>query len=132
MKKVGLITYYGDNYGGILQAYALQQMAKVNGLDCYLVSNEFLGQKSGLKKMNGRLANLASAICNSLRYLAKRKTYHQYAVQNTSEAKKFEAFRRENLRVYKTGCTSYSEYLKTPSQYDVYLCGSDQICNPVR
>ena len=25
-KKVGLITYYGNNYGGCLQAYAIQQV----------------------------------------------------------------------------------------------------------
>lgn len=27
-KKVGLITYYGNNYGGCLQAYAIQQTIK--------------------------------------------------------------------------------------------------------
>lgn len=130
MKKVGLITYYGDNYGGVLQAYALQQMVKANHLDCELISNEFLNRKSGLKKMKGRIANLAAAIKKPSDYLAKRRTYHQYAAQNASKAKKFEAFRGENLRIHKTGYTSYHEYLKKPPQYDVYLCGSDQIWNP--
>jgi len=130
MKKVGLITYYGDNYGGVLQAYALQQIVNTNGFKCDLISNEFLSRKSGLKKMKGKLANLTAAIRNPFDYLAKRRTYHQYAAQNVSKAKKFAAFRREKLCIHETGYTSYGEYLKNPPQYDVYLCGSDQIWNP--
>ena len=42
MKKVGLITYYGENYGGMLQAYALQQYVKNIGYDCKIISNDFL------------------------------------------------------------------------------------------
>ncbi len=130
MKKVGLITYYGDNYGGILQAYALQQIVNANGFDCELVSNDFLNKKSGSKRMKDIFYNLSFAIKNPFNYLAKRKTYHQFAPHNAIKAKKFETFRRENLRIHKTGYLSYGEYLQNPPQYDVYLCGSDQIWNP--
>lgn len=130
MKKVGLITYYGDNYGGVLQAYALQQTVMASGFACELISNEFLCRKSGLKRLQCKLANLTSAIKNPVDYLAKRKIYHQYAAQNASKVEKFETFRREKLCIHKTGYTCYDEYLKNPPQYDVYLCGSDQIWNP--
>lgn len=130
MKKVGLITYYGNNYGGVLQAYALQQMVKANGFDCNLISNEFLNRQSGWKKVRGRVRSLTSLIRNPFGYLAKRRTYRQYMSQNASRAKKFEAFRCDNLCIHKTGYSSYSDYLENPPQYDVYLCGSDQIWNP--
>lgn len=130
MKKVGLITYYGDNYGGVLQAYALQQMVKANHLDCELISNEFLNRKTGLKKMKEKMANLLCAIKNPSDYLAKRRTYQQYSSQTSSKAKRFEDFRCKNLCINKTGYTCYDDYVKNPPQYDVYLCGSDQIWNP--
>lgn len=130
MKKVGLITYYGDNYGGVLQAYALQKLVKTNGFDCELISNEFLYHGSRSKKRKARLENLAAAIKNPAAYLAKRRTYQQYAAQRTLRAKNFAAFRENNLHICKKGYASYDEYLKKPPEYDVYLCGSDQIWNP--
>ena len=130
MKKVGLITYYGDNYGGVLQAYALQQMVKANHFDCEIISNDFLNKKSGREKRKDKLANLVAAIKNPSDYLGKRRIYHQNAPQIASKAKKFEMFRRENLCINKTGYASYDEYLENTPQYDVYLCGSDQIWNP--
>jgi hypothetical protein len=42
MKKVGLITYYGENYGAMLQAYALQMCVKEKGYECSIISNDFL------------------------------------------------------------------------------------------
>ena len=46
MKKVGIVTHYGENYGGMLQAYALQRYVKERGYDCKLISNDFLYDKS--------------------------------------------------------------------------------------
>lgn len=130
MKKIGLITYYGNNYGGVLQAYALQQMVIANGFECEIISNNFLNRKSVYKKMKGKMVNLISAMKNPSHYFDKRRTYHQYAAQNASKIKKFEEFRHQNLCIYHTGFSSYGDYLKNPPEYDVYLCGSDQIWNP--
>ncbi len=130
MKKVGLITYYGDNYGGVLQAYALQQMVKANGMDCQLISNDFLYQSSGSRTLKSKLSNLAAAIKNPREYLAKRKTYHQNAALTAAKAREFEKFRQAHLSIHQTGYTSYEQYVSNPPAFDVYLCGSDQIWNP--
>ncbi|MBE6763296.1 MAG: polysaccharide pyruvyl transferase family protein [Ruminococcaceae bacterium] len=130
MKKVGLITYYGDNYGGVLQAYALQQMVRANHCSCELISNDFLYQPNGTKKFWGKWANLTAILKDPKGYFAKRKVYHQYAGQRKAKAEKFRAFREQNLTVHKTGYTSYEQYVQNPPVYDVYLCGSDQIWNP--
>lgn len=130
MKTVGLITYYGDNYGGVLQAYALQQKVLALGYNCELISNEFMYRGNGVGRVRRILANLASAVKNPVAYLDKRKIYHEYALRNAIKAQKFAAFREEHLVIRKTGYTSYAEYVKTPPMYDIYLCGSDQIWNP--
>ena len=130
MKKVGLITYYGDNYGGVLQAYALSRIVGENQYECELISNDFLTDMSRIKRFRIKLNNLALAVKNPAAYLAKRKVYRQCASQQAERNAKFEEFRRKNLNIRKTGYTTYQQYLNDPPQYDIYLCGSDQIWNP--
>lgn len=54
-KKVGIITYYYDsvNYGGVLQAYALQKIIADLGFDCEQICymSESKNSKSGLKRI---------------------------------------------------------------------------------
>ena len=64
MKKVGLITYYGDNYGGVLQAYALQRTVEEQDFACELISNEFLGKKSRVQKLKSKVSKLLSPFAN--------------------------------------------------------------------
>ena len=130
MKKVGLITYYGDNYGGVLQAYALQRLVKEQHFECELISNEFLGRKSRVQKLKNKMSNLLSAVKHPTDYRAKREVYHQYASDRKIKAAKFEAFRKAHLNIQNTGYDSYRQYVDNPPQYDIYLCGSDQIWNP--
>lgn len=130
MKKVGLITYYGDNYGGVLQAYALQRRVKTYGYDCELISNAFMSRRRGRRRVKRLLENLGSAIKAPADYWNKRNTYRRYAAQNAKKAERFKAFREDNLTICDVGYGSYGEYLERPPQYDVYLCGSDQIWNP--
>ena len=70
------------------------------------------------------------ALKNPADYRAKHNVYQQYASERREKSKKFEAFRQANLSIHKTGYTSYRDYVNNPPQYDVYLCGSDQIWNP--
>ncbi len=130
MKRVGLITYYGDNYGGVLQAYALQRIVSAHGYACELISNDFLRNRSAVGKRRNKLRNLLTAIKNPVDYMSKRRIYHKYAQQNARKAERFESFRRNHLQIRKTGYTTYREYLTEPPRFDIYLCGSDQIWNP--
>ena len=130
MKKVGLITYYGDNYGGVLQAYALEKLVMANGFDCELISNDFLYRGNKAKKRKAKLNNLLAAIRDPFEYISKRGVYKKYAGQQALRAEKFSLFRRKHLRINQTGYTCYDDYLTAPPRYDVYLCGSDQIWNP--
>jgi hypothetical protein len=130
VKKVGLITYYGDNYGGALQAYALQQKVLDNDFECELISNEVVYRFGFWKRMEFRWNSVKTILKNPFTYFSKRNTYQQSNMQLADRASAFAKFRQEHLRIHQTGYTSYQECVKNPPRYDVYLCGSDQIWNP--
>lgn len=130
MKKVGLITYYGENYGGMLQAYALQRYVNDAGYDCQIISNDFLYQFSPAANRKHRLKNVKTLLKNPIDYLKRRKLMRQSAGQRAMKSQKFRAFCEKNLQVEQTGYTCYEQYVENPPRYDVYLCGSDQIWNP--
>lgn len=103
MKKVGILTFhYADNYGAVLQAFALRK--KICGFD-----------------------NYQAEIIN---YVPKSFQYSLYA--NTEEARQmlikkrkcFEKFLREECKV---NTPMISEV--AGNQYDYYCVGSDQVWN---
>ena len=71
MKSGGLITYYDNNHGGILQAYALQQVVASFGYDCNLVSNDFLYQKRSLNIIRTLMVRFCAALKNPVAYMKK-------------------------------------------------------------
>ena len=130
MKKVGIITYYGKNYGGMLQAYALQRVVKQNGYDCKIISNDFLNIETKFKKVKKIAKKLIYVGFNLTTYFKKRKAMRRYPLQRDKNAEKFEKFLKANIEIDYTGYTKYKQYLNSPPQYDIYLMGSDQIWNP--
>lgn len=129
MKRVGLITYYGNNYGAILQAYALQQAVIGIGYECELISNDFLYQSSKASESKHKWDSISALIKNPVGYLLRRKVYRKYANQIANKSS-FDEFKKRYLFIKETGYRAYEEYTNNPPQYDIYLCGSDQIWNP--
>ncbi|MBR2025287.1 MAG: polysaccharide pyruvyl transferase family protein [Clostridia bacterium] len=130
MKKVGLITYYGNNYGGMLQAYALQRVIKQNGYECKIISNDFLYTIGKFQKMRLYFRKLSRAMFHLPTYIKKGTAIRKHSLQNEKKNDKFREFLCENIEIDKTGYTSYRQYLKSPPLYDTYITGSDQIWNP--
>ena len=131
MKKVGLITYYGENYGGMLQAYALGRYVTEAGMECRIISNDFLymgGDKEGRAKQLKK--NLKGFLRHPVDYLQRRSIMRRFAGERGRKSLKFREFAKKHLSVHHTGYTSYEQYVENPPEYDVYLCGSDQIWNP--
>lgn len=124
-KKVGLVTYYGDNYGGCLQAYALQQTIKALGYDPKIlqVSVSLKGAASS------RLASVLRLLRNPVAFLRRRK----YIIANTKNSvirsQAFERFRSEFLSFDRSSMLC-SEKMLGDGGYNVFVCGSDQIWNP--
>lgn len=130
MKKIGLVTYYGENYGGMLQAYALQRYVKEAGYDCKIISNDFLYIGTRLGRTKSIFRKIKVLLKNPVDYLNRRNAIRKYSTENALKSSKFQEFLSKNIDIDYTGYTSYDQYIKSPPEYDVYLCGSDQIWNP--
>ena len=123
MKKIGLLTYYGDNYGACLQAFALQTVIKRMNYDVEIIEYRVSSAKV---KLIDRLLNLRNPVKIIKGRIANRKNRLNYAKRHDC----FEKFRNEYLNIVKNDCRQYVDFYSNPPLYDGYVCGSDQIWNP--
>lgn len=125
MKRIGLLTYHPwDNYGAVLQAYALQKsMSDVDGnivetidffTDLQRSENDIL-QLKNIKSFKSILSTLLykGTIYFSLK---KRKS-------------RFNAFRRDFLKLTQNFSTEKQLIDNLPCE-DIYVTGSDQVFHP--
>lgn len=122
-KKIGIITFYHlDNYGSLLQAYALSSFFNEQGFVSELISFDepnYLIKKTANKKI--------LRILNNLPYLLnirRKKVANAAIFANRSP---FSSFRDERLKFskpYRPGT------LNTISDYSAIILGSDQVLNP--
>lgn len=113
-KKVGVITFHNyDNYGAILQSYALQKRLKELGTDpeiidyrCDYISNPF--RLVNLKKKG--LFNYIYGAIGHICYIPRRKKCNNFR----KKMQYSEPLSRNTIK-------------KIADKYDIYLAGSDQI-----
>lgn len=124
-KKVGLVTYYGDNYGGCLQAYAMQQTVKSIGFEPKILQVCI--------PLKGSASCRWKAVCRVLRnpvsFLQRRKYIMADTKNNILRSQAFERFRSEFL-TFDTSFTLSGEKQFECEDYNIFVCGSDQIWNP--
>lgn len=101
MKKVGILTFhFGDNYGAILQCYALAKTISEFGFDTEVIN--YIPD-----------------------WRPKRYSETDLEVKYLSKLEKFNSFRKKYLPVKEKRITD----TKNISGYDIYVVGSDQIWN---
>lgn len=134
--KIGVLTHSGtdDNYGQILQAFALQKYLVGKGYDVFLIK-----YSSDNDKSTERFVLLKNLIRFVLRIISKkRRDMHHYIKHMQSISKdnrvknvrrKFKEFLSENMRLTRV-YSSYQDLLSDPPKADVYIVGSDQVWNP--
>ena len=113
-KKVGVLTFHNyDNYGAILQSYALQRKLKEIGMEpeiidyrCEYISNPF--RLINLKKKG--LFNYLYGVIGNICYLPRRGKCNQF---------------RKNMNYSQPVFKRQMEAVE--DKYDIYLSGSDQI-----
>jgi len=129
MKKVGIITFhFADNFGAVLQAYALLRTLQGKNIHVEIINyipqelREFYNIFFDLKK-----SVISLGLVKTIKkLLVSVKTLHT----KTIKIKNFEKFRNEHLSFSEYLYTTSEELLKKPPIYDVYVTGSDQIWNP--
>jgi len=104
--KIGTITFHwANNYGAVLQAYALQQFLKNNGYDTEIIDYK-----------PARLY---------FREIIRDVIYNR---SNLSKRRKLRKFVKNHVRI--SNKVAYlSNKVSKISEYDVIICGSDQIWN---
>lgn len=125
MKRVGMITFlHNDNYGSTLQAWALQKAVSELGY-----AAEHIDYKpSQVEKIRNLLAsgNSPKLILEGL----KKKAVKAGNQGARSKSASFADFYRRHMRLSSV-CADHAALKKQARQYDVLLCGSDQIWSPV-
>lgn len=128
--KVGIITIYkgNRNYGGLLQAYALQEYIAKQGHDCELIS--YIPEKSSY--IGRRMKNLG--IKRTLDIVLKKARTKLKLCFDKQLAKNMEVrnlvFRQFEESIPHSPNVSDREMDAFCQDYEALVCGSDQIWNP--
>lgn len=113
--KIGILTFHwGTNYGGVLQAYALQTYLR--GLNC-----------------NVEIINYAPRTFRDSFFLCfKSKSMHAVKrnICDYLKEQKFKRFRKENLNLSHVRYYNINDCERWIHRYDVIIVGSDQVWNP--
>lgn len=128
---IGIITFWQskDNYGQILQAFALQKYLQLLGHQAFLI--RYLPDYS-TSDVRGKLNRIIHGFCEIVKVkpiFEKIKSLRllKHLEQNNIK-RQFQVFLKENMRMTQI-YRSYDELQKQVPEADVYIAGSDQIWN---
>lgn len=139
MKRIGIISLYhqNKNYGGLLQAYALVSVLREMGADAKQISFERTSCKNPLVlPRKARLKNdPVGFVVNSATNTVK-KAHLRYWTSMKDQAIQKELAQRDKSFVQfedeipHTEVVSHSTIVALNMEFDLFICGSDQIWNP--
>lgn len=133
MKRIGVMTFWNDNenYGQILQAYALQTILISLGYSACIIPyirKEHEGSQDNSYKKQTFFDKILNILSNPRTYIS----YYNYKIKEfiyrrniIGEDRKFDYFRRSRMNFYPTSYSSLKELNANPPICDIYLCGSD-------
>ena len=119
--KVGILTFHNaNNYGAVLQAYAMVERLKQNNIDAEIIdyqSSVFDNYKLFRTHLYKRLPYMLAV--DLVKYPMKRRRKNN-----------FDAFRKRFLPISSRAYYKSSDFEGISEQYDYFISGSDQIWNP--
>lgn len=126
--KVGIITFWqsNDNYGQVLQCFALQQQLIKLGHKPFLIKYAPL-QKTIQTSIAEKLLKIVQIypIFLKLRKMQKTKQANTFVLKNRQ--RNFDEFREKHIITNGTIYHGLSDIQNNPPKADCYLCGSDQV-----
>ena len=118
--KVATLTFHGaHNYGSVLQAYALSKQLELMGNEVEIINLRPQSQKK-MYSPSKPAPNMIYKLYNRLVNGKRKKRWNE-----------FERFIQNVLPVTKKEYATTWELSEAEFDYDAYVCGSDQIWNPV-
>lgn len=124
-KKIGLVPllYKEYNYGGVLQLYALQYVLKHLGYEVNIV--EFNNDEKIREARNSDVKKRIIGIKRKIYMFLHRDDNEVLEKAICNRKTKIDSFKRKYY------CKTVNERNVDMHQYDAFVCGSDQIWNPV-
>lgn len=111
-KKVAIVTWYANaNYGGTLQAYALQKVLESLGYDSEFIS--YFPERQSLSWKFGRLLKDFVILSSMPKVYQSRKRIYEFV--------------KDSLKVSPTYTTYDQLRREATKRYSAAICGSDQI-----
>jgi hypothetical protein len=119
--KAGILTFHdADNYGAVLQAYALTQWLKQNNVDAEIVNYQ--------SKIYRKYKTFRKHLYKKAPYILGVDII-KYRNKNRRN-KNFASFRKSYLPTSKDMYCKKEDFNGITDKYDYFICGSDQIWNP--
>lgn len=126
--KIGIVTYWWsqDNYGQILQCYALQKFLTKIGHEAFLIKYDFT---KDIKKQSLFIKLLkAFNIVKLIKYFKEKKHIANVLKEQSYNDRYFNDFKNKYL-FFSDNYTSYNDIKTNPPKADAYIVGSDQVWN---
>lgn len=129
VKTVGILTFhFSENFGALLQAYALRRWFVEQGCSTSFITYfpEHVEQGGAFRismKPQVLRANLKIA------YLKAAALLH-HAMGSDDQERKFAEFRRDQLGIDEPSVGTLAQLADYPKRFDLYVAGSDQIWSP--
>ena len=134
--KLGIVScYFINNYGSILQAYALQEYFKTKGIECDTISVEGLKSYLAAKKRQYYFHNIhkAGLLFSKLPMiylkLLQKINYKNLGHKYSERVRKFDDFRK-NFNLSNESASSLRQLSDLSVIYDMVMVGSDQLWRP--
>lgn len=129
--RIGIITFWQgkDNYGQLLQCWALQQYLKKQGHKPFLIRYDFVGNIYRPSPRRYLKLFLIYPIFRKIGSLINKMKNERLRYYNDlkNEERKFSDFLKENIVVSDHIYSDYSALRKTPPLAECYITGSDQV-----
>lgn len=130
-KTIGLLTLdsHNSNYGGLLQAYALQQVIHSLGYTCEII-DYIRSTERATFSVKRDIRNLTLKKCfDRIIWLTTKENYNpKVKAIDARRIAKCDVFRDSYMKL-SSPCTR-EELPQLGIRYDAIVCGSDQIWNP--
>ncbi len=116
--KVGILTFQNaNNFGAVLQAYALQHYLLQNDVDC-----EFINYNMNANNKNIHIKDIkVSKIKDKFLFLKNIDKY--------KKIRKFNKFRKKYLKINRKEYFIDQQFYESDIDYDIIIVGSDQVWN---
>lgn len=128
--KIGILTFWWtqDNYGQILQCYALQKYLTDEGHDVYLI--RYLPDGDTVQTPLWKKILKALNIPLLINYIVQKKKEKKVKLEQFANGRFFDSFKNTYIKQSDIVYHSYDELKNNPPEADVYIVGSDQVWNP--